>query len=66
MTIDTKYDIGQEVWFMHQNKCISSEIKDIHIDVLNYYIQYIFFVPEEIWISKNDLFSSKELLLKSL
>lgn len=27
MTIETKYGIGQEVWFMNRNKCESSVVK---------------------------------------
>lgn len=65
MTIDTKYDIGETVWFMHKNKCVSMKIENINIEVKIKYIQYVF-NESEIWISEKHLFSTREELLKSL
>lgn len=65
MTISTKYDIGDTVWFMHDNKCVSNKVENIRIDVDNMYIQYIF-NRGNIWLSETFLYSTKEELLKSL
>lgn len=65
MTISTKYNIGDTVWFMHDNKCVSKKVENIKIDVDNMYIQYIF-NGYGIWLSEKHLFSTKEELLKSL
>ena len=65
MTISTKYDIGDTVWFMHDNKCVSKKVENIKIDVDNMYIQYIF-NGYGICLSEKHLFSTKEELLKSL
>lgn len=65
MMIDTKYDIGQKVWFMHQNECVNMEIEDIRIQTNPLYIQYVF-NNRSIWLSVKYIFSTKEELLKSL
>lgn len=65
MTISTKYDIGDMVWLMHENRCVSKKVEDIRIDVDNMYIQYIF-DGGDIWLSEKHIFSTKEELLKSL
>lgn len=73
MTIETKFNIDQEVWFIMKNKPQVAKVKAI-----GYYLENL---PSEIkyWIDKNpcgsqyttcfyesDLFPSKESLLKSL
>lgn len=63
--IDTKYDIGQKVWFMYQNECVNMEIEDIRIQTNPLYIQYVF-NNRSIWLSVKYIFSTKEELLKSL
>lgn len=65
MTISTKYDIGDMVWFMHDNICVSNKVENIRIDVDNMYIQYVF-NGGNIWLSETFLYSTKEELLKSL
>lgn len=65
MEIKTKYNIGDKVWFMHDNKCVLKKVENIRIDVDDMYIQYIF-NGNEIWLSEKHLFSTKEELLKSL
>lgn len=65
MEIKTKYNIGDTVWFMHKNRCVSMKIENINIEVKIKYIQYIF-NESEIWISEKYLFPTKEELLKSL
>lgn len=42
MTISTKYDIGDMVWFMHDNICVLKKVENINIDVCHMYIQYMF------------------------
>jgi hypothetical protein len=65
MTISTKYDIGDMVWFMHDNICVLKKVENINIDVCHMYIQYMF-DGNDIWLSEKHLFSTKEELLKSL
>ena len=65
MTISTKYNIGDTVWFMHDNKCVSKKVENINIDVYHKYVQYMF-DENSIWLSEKHLFSTKEELLKSL
>lgn len=65
MTISTKYDIGDMVWFMHDNICVLKKVENINIDVCHMYIQYMF-DENSIWLSEKHLFSTKEELLKSL
>lgn len=65
MTISTKYDIGDMVWFMYDNICVLKKVENILIDVDNMYIQYVF-DGNNIWLSEKHLFSTKEELLKSL
>lgn len=65
MTISTKYDIGDMVWFMYNNKCQSKKVENIKIDVYYMYIQYIL-DGNDIWLSEKHLYSTKEELLKSL
>lgn len=65
MTISTKYDIGDMVWFMYDNICVLKKIENINIDVYHKYVQYMF-DENSIWLSEKHLFSTKEELLKSL
>ena len=65
MTVSTKYDIGDMVWFMYDNICVLKKIENINIDVYHKYVQYMF-DENSIWLSEKHLFSTKEELLKSL
>lgn len=65
MTISTKYDIGDMVWFMYDNICVLKIVENINIDVYHKYVQYMF-DENSIWLSEKHLFSTKEELLKSL
>lgn len=65
MTISTKYDIGDMVWFMYNNICVLKKVENINIDVYHKYVQYMF-DENCIWLSEKHLFSTKEELLKSL
>jgi hypothetical protein len=71
MTIETKYNIGDEVWFMHNNKVYISFITDVRIkkNNVNTKIEYMVESMQKIdfGIKKEfDLYSTKEELLKSL
>lgn len=65
MEIKTKYNIGEMVWFMHQNICASMAIENILIDVKNGFIQYTF-NSDGIWLFEEHVFPTKGALLKSL
>lgn len=72
MTIETKYNIGDEIWFMSDNEICNEKITaiHIHIDALGSFVTYscedtligqaLNTVREEL------LFPTKEELLKSL
>ena len=62
MTIETKYNIGDEVWVMSIGKPYCTTITAIHIDKkgLLYNLKYLLAKEE------HELFHSKEELLKSL
>ena len=62
MKIETKYDIGQEVWVMSMNKPHCTTIISIRIgkDELLYSLKYFLIKKEE------EIFPTKEELLKSL
>ena len=65
MTIETKYNIGDEVWFMYRNKIFSGRIVGIFIksNGISYKIVSII---KGMWFSESKLFPTKEELLKSL
>lgn len=62
MKIETKYDIGQEVWVMTMGKPYCTTITAVHIDKngLLYNLKYLLAKKEE------QIFPTKEELLKSL
>lgn len=69
-SINTAYDINDEVWFMHKNKATSGKIIKINIsvtseeEIVTYKIKFGF---ATIVNRKDlDLFKTKEDLLKSL
>ena len=72
MRIETKYAIGQEVWFMNRNKCESSVVKGMNIACVNGdYLGYINHVSIDYSLEVGiypecSLFPTKEELLKSL
>lgn len=69
MKIETKYEIGQEVWFMHNNKPTCMPIKYIAINVHGIKqstIQYVFQADGDIWLTEHKLFITKEELIASL
>ena len=72
MTIKTKYNIGDEVWFMNENKACSDIITAIHIYRTETMSNVTYGFGQSIHsqiiatMSEQDLFSTKEELLKSL
>ena len=77
MTIETKYNIGDEVWFMEDNKACSRVIEAINV---THYgenltiLRYGYYLHPEssderlYWLDQHerDLYPNKEELLKSL
>lgn len=72
MTIETKYNIGDEVWFMQDNKVCSDTITAIHTyrteTISNITYGFGKSIRSQIIaiINERDLFPTKEELLKSL
>ena len=70
MTIETKYNIGDEVWFMNDGEPTSERI--VRIDVERYeqkqYVEYTVVLSDVILTSfyEQELFPTKEELLNSL
>ena len=70
MTIETKYNIGDDVWLLYNNKAVSSRIFRIEVKVdlhLSARIKY-YLSGSDIaeFYSEDKLFPTKEELLKSL
>lgn len=72
MTIKTKYDIGQEVWVRTSEFSLFSTIKAIkaihnilYEEVVGIY-DYQYYVDCLGWIEEQEIFPTKEELLKSL
>ena len=72
MDIKTKYDLGQSVFFMKDNKVATSAIKQISPDVwynkdneIRMRIRYYLFSGDHDY-EEDNLFLTKEELLKSL
>ena len=72
MDIKTKYDLGQSVFFMKDNKVATSAIKQISPDVwynkdneMRMRIRYYLFLGDHDY-EEDNLFLTKEELLKSL
>ena len=76
MTIKTKYNIGDEVWFMNANKVSTMKVWDIDIQIRtsfdgqyvygDYYRVYYYDFGSHNKVNESDLFPTKEELLKSL
>lgn len=64
MTIETKYNIGDEVWFMHHSgfpRC--DRVAAIHIMSD---LSILYYLEVNLSREENELFPTKEELLKSL
>ena len=72
MKIETKYDIGQEVWVNAESASFLSTIKSVKAihDILQGKVvlvyKYLYYVDCLGWIEENEIFATKEELLKSL
>lgn len=71
MTIETKYNIGDEVWFMNENKVYVSFVEDVRVKRNNKNTKIEYMVEsmqkKDFGLKKEqDLFPTKEELLKSL
>lgn len=74
MTIETKYNIGDEVWLMYENRAVAAQVISMKVTVeelmfgtiiknIYYRIKNQHFDRE---ISEHRIYASKEELLKSL
>lgn len=74
MTIETKYNIGDEVWFMCENKELQSYIDDIRVMCekentikISYWVKPLNVRGKGNWLyHEQNLFPTKQELLKSL
>lgn len=71
MTIETKYDIGQEVWIISKGKAVKDVVDMIHIHIgCNKNIRYSFNSRRALGLfetmEESSIFPTKEELLKSL
>jgi hypothetical protein len=69
MTIETKYNIGDEVWFIEENEPKSDVILGIEINVYKgrQFIEYLFANDSYPYgLNESELFPTKGELLKSL
>lgn len=70
MKIETKYDIGQEVWAYLDEQCIKGRISNIRIyvkqnDSIDCWYN-VMFDDDDVCLPSNYIFPTKEELLKSL
>lgn len=66
-TAESKYNMGDKVWYISNNKVQSLEITGIRITVESvdaYEVEYILHYGS--WISERKLFNSKKELIESL
>ena len=67
MTIETKYNIGDEVWAIVENKVCQYHILNITAKKrMQTTIEVMYYIGNCEWRYEQELFSTKEELLKSL
>jgi hypothetical protein len=77
MTIETKYNIGDEVWAIVENRAQCLRIESIAVStyaetfdesgaLVSYRIRINYYLGDGVWINDVDCFPTKEELLKSL
>lgn len=69
MTIETKYNIGDEVWFYRGTAPTKGEIGSIDVTMTQNYLLIRYDIITSIalyFLSEKDIFLTKEELLKSL
>ena len=70
MKVETKYNVNQTVYFMHENRIKSGEIAIINIDIVandnTTNITYRIFNYQNDTFAESEIFSSKKELLEYL
>ncbi len=76
MIIQTKYSIGDEVWYMHENKPANAKISEVSIGVqddFNTVVKYRIYIDSKVMLDRislwgfgTELFPTKQALLDSL
>lgn len=66
MTIETKYNVGDNVWLMHENKARLLTITNIDIHILCSEVKTKYILGGKGSYSEAELFATKEELLNSL
>ena len=75
MTIETKYDIGDDVWIMQRNKPVRVEVRDIEISrfqndgmvvIRNRIVYHMVGDSANTGYHEEELYPTKEALIQSL
>ena len=69
MTIETKFNIGDSIWYMDNNKACNRSVSSIIIRITEYGVSVGYYVSKprkSITLDEKLVFSSKEELIKSL
>ena len=70
MKIETKYDVGQEVFMLKNNKVKNLEISKIEIEIKTGYdyplTEITYILMHEFPVKEEQIFATKEALLESL
>ena len=66
MVVETKYMIGDEVWFMSGNRICSGLVRGVYITHNNDKTDIMYELNNETKYSANELFESKDILKKNL
>ena len=77
MTIETKYNLGDKVWVISENRIQCLPIRDFAIETsgvvfndkcefVSCFLQIQYYLDNSEWVEENMCFPTKEELLKSL
>lgn len=77
MTIETKYNIGDEVWVIVENRAQCLRIEGVAVSTLSetfdesgklisYRIRINYYLGDGYWVNDSDCFPTKEELIRSL
>ena len=66
MVVETKYMIGDKVWFMAGNRSCSGLVRGVYITHNNDKTDIMYELNNETKYSANELFESKDILKKNL
>ena len=66
MVVETKYIIGDKVWFMSGNRICSGLVRGVYITHNNDKTDIMYELNNETKYSANELFESKDILKKNL